>query len=104
VLLVVAQNPDVRVRGIAAATGITERYAYRLLRDLQEAGYVDRRREGRCNVYRVNRDLALGDPIVEEQSLRQLLRLMRRPDDAEMVAALAPRRPLDRASQRAFKA
>lgn len=75
VLLAVAQNPDVRVRGIATAAGITERYAYRLLRDLENAGYVDRRREGRCNVYRVNPDLVLGDPMVEEQSLRELLRL-----------------------------
>jgi hypothetical protein len=78
VLLAVAQNPDVRVKAIAAAAEITERYAYTLLRDLQNAGYVDRHREGRCNVYRVNPDLLLGDPMVEEQSLRELLRLIGR--------------------------
>ena len=37
VLLAVAQQPDVRVREIAAAADITERYAYQMLRDLQDA-------------------------------------------------------------------
>ncbi len=76
VLLAVAQEPDLRVREIATAAGITERYAYRMLRDLQNAGYVERRREGRCNVYRIHPELAIGDPVVEEQSLRELLRLV----------------------------
>lgn len=76
VLLAVAQKPDLRVTDIAAATGITERHAYRMLRDLQEAGYVERRRDGRCNVYRIDPELAIGDPVLEERSLRELLRLI----------------------------
>jgi len=94
VLLVVAQQPDVRVREIAAAADITERYAYQMLRDLQNAGYVERRREGRCNLYRINRDLAIGDPIVEEQSLRELLRLIGTRESDEVRGTLAwSRRP-----------
>jgi DNA-binding IclR family transcriptional regulator len=76
VLLAVAQRPDVRVREIAAAAGITERYAYRMLRDLQNAGYVERRRDGRCNLYRIHPELAIGDPVVEERTLRELLQLI----------------------------
>jgi Sugar-specific transcriptional regulator TrmB len=76
VLLAVAQKPDVRVTKIAAAASITERHAYRMLRDLQDAGYVERRREGHCNLYRIHPELAIGDPVVEEQSLRELLRLI----------------------------
>jgi DNA-binding IclR family transcriptional regulator len=75
VLLAVVQKPHSRVREIAAAAGITERYAYRMLRDLQNAGYVERGRDGRCNRYRIHPELAIGDPVVEEQSLRELLRL-----------------------------
>jgi DNA-binding MarR family transcriptional regulator len=75
VLLAVAQKADLRVREIAAAAGITERYAYRMLRDLQSGGYVERRRVGRCNVYRIHSELAIGDPLVEEQALRELLRI-----------------------------
>jgi hypothetical protein len=93
VLLAVAQRPNLRVREIAAAAGITERYAYRMLSDLQNAGYVDRLREGRCNVYRINRDLAIGDPVVEEQSLRLLLRLIVRSENEEVRGALGSSRP-----------
>ena len=91
VMLALAQKPDLRVREIAEAAGITERYAYRLLRDLENAGYVDRRRHGRCNLYRVHPDLALGDPVVEEQSLRELLRLVSPRDSAELLAVSASR-------------
>jgi len=89
VLLAATQGRDLRVREIAAATGITERYAYRILRDLQNAGYVERRREGRCNLYRVNPDLALGDPLVEKHALRELLRLIETSDADEVVAMAA---------------
>jgi DNA-binding IclR family transcriptional regulator len=89
VLLAVAQQPDVRVREIAAAAGITERYAYRMLRDLQDAGYVERRREGRGNLYRINRDLPIGDPVVEERSLRNLLHLIGTRESDEVNATLA---------------
>ena len=93
VLLAVAQRPNVRVREIAAATDISERYAYRVLRDLEDAGYVERRHEGRCNVYRMHPELALGDPMVEEHSLWELLRLIDSEGGADVVAMAAARRP-----------
>jgi DNA-binding IclR family transcriptional regulator len=80
VLLTVAQDPSARVNDIAKATGITERYAYQLLSDLQKAGYVRRRRNGRRNEYEVRSELALGDPVVEKQPLRELLVLVGRSD------------------------
>jgi len=91
-MLAVAQTPNVRVKEIAAAVDITERYAYRILRDLQNAGYVGRRREGRCNLYRLHPELALGDPIVEEHSLWELLRLIDTGDGDEVVAMSASAR------------
>jgi DNA-binding transcriptional ArsR family regulator len=93
VLLAVAQAPNARVREIAAATDITERYAYRVLRDLEDAGYVERRREGRCNLYRIHRELALGDPIVEDHSLWEFLRLIETSEGegADVVAMTATR-------------
>jgi DNA-binding transcriptional ArsR family regulator len=94
VLLAVAQKPDLRVREIAAATGITERHAYRMLRDLQDAGYVERRRDGRCNVYRIHPELAIGDPVVEEQSLRGLLPLIGRSEGDESPSGVGFARAL----------
>jgi DNA-binding IclR family transcriptional regulator len=89
VLLAVTRNPNLRVREIAKTTGISERYAYRLLSDLERARYVDRDRAGRCNVYRIDTDLALGDPVVEERSLRELLRLIGQPEDTEPARSAA---------------
>ena len=87
-----AKKSDLRVREIAAATGITERYAYRILRDLERAGYVDRRRHGRSNVYRIHPEVALGDPLIEGQSLWQLLRLIGE-DGGDDVDAMSLSRP-----------
>lgn len=92
VLLALAQRPDLRVREIASATAITERYAYRVLRDLENAGYVERRRDGRCNLYRIHPELALGDPMVEEHFLWELLRLIDTSDGDEVVAMSASAR------------
>ena len=76
------------MREIAAATGISERYAYRILRDLQNAGYVERRRHGRCNLYRIHPELALGDPMVEEHPLWEFLRLID-PGHSDEVGAMS---------------
>lgn len=92
VLLAVAQSPALRVSEIAEAAGITERYAYQVLSDLENAGYVDRGRNGRRNLYRVKSDLALDDPGVEEHSLRELVRLVAHGESDELLAALARRR------------
>jgi sugar-specific transcriptional regulator TrmB len=92
VLLAVAQRPDLRVREIAAAAGITERYVYRMLRDLQNAGFVDRRHDGRCNLYRVHPELAMGDPVVEERSLRELMRLIGKSEIGKSIGARASSR------------
>jgi DNA-binding transcriptional ArsR family regulator len=73
VLLAVAQNPELRVGEIADAVGIAVRSAYRILAELVEAGYLRRTRVGRRNRYELNRDLPLGDPVVGEHTLRELL-------------------------------
>jgi DNA-binding IclR family transcriptional regulator len=94
VLLSVARDPDLRVREIAEAAEITERYAYRVLSDLQKAGYVHRDRRGRRNRYRVNPDLALGDQVVDAQSTRELLRLTARSVGGDLVVAPSRQRRL----------
>jgi DNA-binding transcriptional ArsR family regulator len=92
VLLAIARDPELRVREIAECVQITERYVYRVLSDLQEAGYLHRVRRGRRNRYRVDPELALGDPVVEEQSTRGLLRLSSRSAGRDLLGALSPQR------------
>jgi DNA-binding transcriptional ArsR family regulator len=76
VLLAVARNPDASVVEIAEAAEITERSTYRLLADLQQAGYVRRSRKGRQNRYEINRALPLRDPTVGHGLVRDLLKLV----------------------------
>jgi DNA-binding transcriptional ArsR family regulator len=76
VLLAIARAPELRVDEIAEAAHVSERSAYRILSDLVEAGYLRRTRDGRRTVYELDRDLALGDPPVEEQPTSELLSLV----------------------------
>lgn len=56
-LLCIAEDPRVRMRDIAATLDITERAAQRIVADLIAAGYIDRVREGRRNVYTIRTNL-----------------------------------------------
>jgi len=80
VLLAVARDPAATVAQLAAAAEITERSTYRILSDLQRAGYVRRRRVGRHNAYEINPSMPLRDPTIENESVRDLLSLIAHAD------------------------
>ncbi len=73
VLLCVSEDPGVRLREIAAAVGITERSAHKILSELVEEGYVLRERHGRRNRYKVKSELPLRHPLVREREVGDLL-------------------------------
>jgi predicted transcriptional regulator len=54
VMMVITQDPTVRLRDIAASLNITERAAQRIVTELVEEGYLSRKREGRRNTYTVH--------------------------------------------------
>ena len=54
VLLIIAGDPDVRLRDVAASVGITERSVQMIVADLEGAGYITRERRGRRNHYVVH--------------------------------------------------
>jgi DNA-binding MarR family transcriptional regulator len=76
VLLCIARDPDVRVREIAQAVGITERAVHRILGELEEAGVIARTREGRRTHYEIHEDFPLRHPIEAKHSVGELLRLV----------------------------
>ena len=80
ILLAVARDPAATVAQLAAAAEITERSAYRILADLQQAGYVRRRKLGRHNVYEINPSMPLRDPTIENECVRDLLSLLAHAD------------------------
>ncbi len=59
VLLCLTRDPDMRLRDVAEAVGVTERAVQRIVAELVEGGYLERRRVGRRNHYTVNRDHAM---------------------------------------------
>ena len=54
ILVCIARDPNIRVREIAQAVGITERAVQRILGELEEAEVISRRRQGRRTRYEID--------------------------------------------------
>ena len=76
VLIRIAEDPDIRLRELGDAVGITERAAHRIVTDLAAAGYVTRTRTGRRNRYSIRYDLPLPDPLARGQRVGDLLEIL----------------------------
>jgi hypothetical protein len=76
VLLCIADNPDARLRDIAARVGITERSAYGIVTDLTTAGYVVKRKDGRRNRYQIQAHMPLPEPTSQEPAIGEVLALL----------------------------
>ncbi|HET6424587.1 MAG TPA: winged helix-turn-helix transcriptional regulator [Planctomycetaceae bacterium] len=78
VLLCLFRKPDLRLRDVAAAVGITERMVQRVVAELVEAGYLRIEKEGRCNRYTVYADLQLRHPLESQHTIGELLAVLSR--------------------------
>ncbi|MFI1562336.1 helix-turn-helix transcriptional regulator [Streptomyces sp. NPDC020490] len=76
VLLCVVRDPEARLRDIADTVGITERAAQRIMTDLVEAGYLERTRQGRRNIYHLHPGLPLRHPMDRETAIGQLVSVL----------------------------
>lgn len=75
VLLCVAQDPDIRVTGIAARVAITTRAALQILKDLESAGYLQRTRVGRRTHYTIRPHQHFRHPATAAQEVDGLIKL-----------------------------
>jgi DNA-binding MarR family transcriptional regulator len=80
-LLLISGDARIRMRDIASRLGITERATQRIVADLADAGYVDRTREGRRNIYEVRTDMPLGLPLQRDVDIGSLLAIVATQDD-----------------------
>jgi predicted transcriptional regulator of viral defense system len=78
VLMCVSENPNVLLRDVANQVGITERAAQRIVSELEEAGYLERAREGRRNSYRLNTAMPLRHPLDTDFRVGELLAMFAR--------------------------
>jgi len=77
VLLCIAKQPSSTMRDVATQVGITERAVQRIVADLEAAGYLERRRAGRCNRYRVKEQMPLRHSLERHEEVSSLLALAR---------------------------
>jgi DNA-binding Lrp family transcriptional regulator len=63
-------------REIAINMGITERSVIRIIKDLETAGYISKRKEGRENRFTINKDLPLRRNEQRAVHIRELLELI----------------------------
>jgi DNA-binding transcriptional ArsR family regulator len=75
-MLFIARHPDARLRDIAQGLGVTERTVTTAVRDLAEAGYVVKHREGRRNRYEVQRRAPLHDVPGGRRTVGELLQAL----------------------------
>ncbi len=73
VLACIARDPNVRLRDIADVVGITERTAWQIVGDLEQAGYLTRTRTGRRNRYMVDRQRKVGTAGLAALTVADLL-------------------------------
>jgi hypothetical protein len=85
VLTCIADDPGIRLRDVAAAVGITERAAHRILSELVEEGYVRRERHARRNRYSVVADRPMRHPLVQEREIGDLLEILTRSTSGKPV-------------------
>ena len=73
VLSFIFHNPRSTAREIANEIGVTERTTHKIISDLEIAGYIERRKDGRRNLYRVNPSLPLRHHSKQDVMVDELL-------------------------------
>lgn len=76
VLILLRAEPDLVLREVAIRVGITERAVQGIVQDLEEEGFVRRKKVGRKNRYDVLTDKALRHPIESHRTIGDLLKLI----------------------------
>ena len=75
-LICLADDPEARMRDVAAPVGITERAATRIVSHLEHAGILTRHRVGRRNRYEIHKEQSLRHPLESHCSVGALLSLV----------------------------
>ena len=76
VLLLLAKEPEIRLRDVAERVGITERAVQRIVADLEQGRYIERVRTGRRNRYKVHPEMPLRHPIEAHRRIASLIHLV----------------------------
>ena len=86
VLVCLSRNNEARLRDVAYEVGITERAVQKIVRDMQDAGFITVSKQGRCNRYRLNKRKSLRHGLESHCNIGKLLALVTRPDPLKIAA------------------
>lgn len=76
VLVCLWLEPGQPLRVVAARVGITERAVQKIVTELEEAGVLERQREGRRNEYRLHEQIPLRHPLEAHCTVGDLLAMV----------------------------
>ncbi len=85
VLSYISHNSTSTAREIAQYIGVTERTTHKIISDLEEAGYITRRKSGRRNVYSVDPSLPLRHHTKKDIIVSELLEALTAQDLHEIM-------------------
>ncbi|WP_236886496.1 helix-turn-helix transcriptional regulator [Dyella thiooxydans] len=78
VLFCLSAEPTMLLRDVASRVGVTERAVLRIVAELEEAGVLQRQREGRRNRYAVLKDAPLRHAVESHCTVGELLAVINR--------------------------
>ena len=81
----ISHNNTSTAREIAQYIGVTERTTHKIISDLEAAGYIERRKKGRRNVYSVDPELPLRHHTKQDVIVSDLLEALTSKDLHELM-------------------
>lgn len=97
VMVCLARNHEARLRDVAVDVGITERAVQKIVKDLQDAGFLTVSKQGRCNRYRISKRRSLRHGLESHCTVGKLLALVSKPVKAAEKTAKSVQAPPDEA-------
>lgn len=78
VLLLIARDPEMRMRDMALSVGITERAVQRIIDELSTSGYLKVTKDGRRNRYQIAIEKPLRHAVEGHCTIGELIRFVHR--------------------------
>ena len=81
VMICLTRYPEIPLREVANQVGITERAVQRIVADLEGAGYLERERRGRQNLYHMHPEKRLRHPLEEHRTIGDVMSVVMKSSD-----------------------
>ena len=76
ILVVLSRDPTLRISDMATQVGITQRAVQRILSELTTDGVLEIQKDGRRNIYTINREKRLRHSLESQHNIGSLLNIL----------------------------